>query len=220
MDLEERGRLLLDGRNITVGTSTVRVGIVGKYTGLADSYLSVTKSLEHAGLKLNRSVQILWCEASDLEGSMESESTKNAWNKLRMCDGILVPGGFGERGIEGMILAARYARENNVPYLGLCLGLQVAVIEIARNLLGLKDANSTEFNERTPNPVVVFMPEGDETTKGGTMRLGSRKTYFVPQHRKQSVMWQLYGRPEYVQERHRHRYEVEPSIAPLLEEKG
>ena len=234
-EIEEKARILhSDGASfLQEGSSTVRIAIVGKYTGLADSYLSVTKSLEHACLQLNRSCQIVWVEASDLskssrKDSMDStgsdtdgkkDSSKSAWSKLKSCDGILIPGGFGERGIEGMVLAAKYARENNVPFLGICLGMQVAVIEFARHL-GKADANSTEFNERCSEPVVIFMPEGDKDKKGGTMRLGARKTFFIPEHRNNSIMWKLYGRQDFVQERHRHRYEVEPSIVPEFERHG
>ena len=122
-------------------TEDVRIAMVGKYTDLSDAYLSVIKSLQHAAIAVERKLTIDWIEASDLENAKNSES----WDLLRNANGILVPGGFGDRGIEGKILAAQYARENNVPYLGICLGLQVATIEFCRNVLGITDATSTEF---------------------------------------------------------------------------
>lgn len=130
---------------------------------------------------------------------------------------VLVPGGFGDRGVGGMILAAKYARENNVPYFGICLGMQISVIEFARSVLGWEDANSEEFNEKAPNPVIKFMPEGSRTYMGSTMRLGSRRTLFQTPH---CITSKLYGNSEYVDERHRHRYEVNPNLVGALEEAG
>lgn len=130
---------------------------------------------------------------------------------------VLVPGGFGDRGVGGMILAAKYARENNIPYLGICLGMQISVIEFARSVLGLKRANSNEFDSETPNPVVIFMPEGSRTHMGSTMRLGSRRTLFQTPD---CVTSKLYRNAEYVDERHRHRYEVNPEAIGVLEEAG
>ncbi|KAL8170280.1 hypothetical protein V2J09_022084 [Rumex salicifolius] len=159
----------------------VRIAMVGKYTGLSDAYLSVVKALLHASVARRKKFIVDWVAAHDLEDPMRTENPENyntAWNLLKGAEGILVPGGFGDRGVEGKILAAKYARENRVPYLGICLGMQVAVIEYARSVLGLKDANSTEFDPNTRNPFVIFMPEGSKTHMGGTMRLGSRRTYF------------------------------------------
>ena len=190
----------------------VRIAMVGKYTGLTDSYLSVIKSLQHASYVVNRSLVIDWIEASNLEKSSHSD-----WDVLRAADGVLVPGGFGDRGIEGKILAANYARTNNIPYLGICLGLQIAAIEFCRNVLGLESANSTEFNENTPNPAVVFMPEISKTHLGGTMRLGSRPTFFQVED---CMTRRLYGGVSQVDERHRHRYEVNPDLINQIEEKG
>lgn len=119
-----------------------------------------------------------------------------------------------------MIACARYARDEDVPLLGVCLGMQVMVIEFSRNVLKLENANSAEFDARTPHPVIIFMPEGDRENKGGTMRLGKRATLMVPEHRKHSVLYQLYGRKAVVSERHRHRYEVEPKMVPQLEQHG
>lgn len=132
-------------------------------------------------------------------------------------DAVLVPGGFGDRGVEGKTLAAKYARENRVPYLGICLGMQTAVLDYARSVLGIKDANSTEFDTNTKNPFVIFMPEGSKTHMGGTMRLGSRRTFF---HVKGCKSAKLYGNVSFVDERHRHRYEVNPDIVTKLEEGG
>eukprot|EP00483_Globobulimina_turgida_P003842 UN03850 len=132
---------------------------------------------------------------------------KNAWSKLKSVDGILIPGGFGDRGIEGKILAVHYARNNKIPFLGICLGMQMAVIEFCRNVLDLRDANSTEFDSHTRNPCVIFMPEGDKENMGGTMRLGSRLCNLS----NKSVAKYLYDDKSVIYERHRHRYEVNPN---------
>ncbi|BDA42468.1 CTP synthase 2 [Coccomyxa sp. Obi] len=201
-------------------SNAVRIAMVGKYTGLSDAYLSVLKALQHACLAANRKLDVLWVEASHLEDAAkeaEGGEHEEAWERLRSAHGILVPGGFGSRGVEGKILAAQYAREHSVPYLGICLGMQTAVIEFARNELGLADANSAEFEPATPTPVVVFMPEGSTTHKGGTMRLGSRRTILQTMD---CITARLYQADEYVDERHRHRYEVNPTMVKQLEAKG
>ncbi|XP_022762557.1 CTP synthase-like isoform X2 [Durio zibethinus] len=198
----------------------VRIAIVGKYTGLPDSYLSVLKALLHASVACRKKLVVDWVPASDLEDMTEIENLdayKAAWKLLKSADGVLVPGGFGDRGVQGKILAAKYARENRIPFFGICLGMQVAVIEFARSVLGLTDANSTEFDPSTRNPCVIFMPEGSKTQMGGTMRLGSRRTYFEVMDCK-SV--KLYGNRRYIDERHRHRYEVNPDIVGRLENAG
>ena len=189
-------------------TETVRIALVGKYTGLKDAYKSVLEALEHAAIAEGVKIDLVWMESSELD----DETIKT----LSDIDGILVPGGFGIRGIEGKIKVAQYAREKNVPYLGLCVGLQVGVIEFARNICGLEDANSTEFNAETPHPVIDLMPEQKNVyRKGGTMRLGSYPCVLKPGSKAQAY----YGK-EVVFERHRHRYEVTPSYTEKLDESG
>ena len=196
------------------------IAVVGKYTGLGDSYLSVTKALMHSSIACDRKLKILWIEAEDLEEeSKQANEDKydEAWAKLKRADGVLVPGGFGGRGVEGKMCAAKYARENEIPYLGICLGMQVAVIEFARNVCGHADAHSTEMDPKTEHPAVIFMPEGSKTHMGGTMRLGARETIFQT---KECVSWRLYGKKDAVAERHRHRYEVNPEMVDEFEQKG
>ena len=198
----------------------VRIATVGKYTGLSDSYLSVIKALQHSSYAVGRKLVIDWIESADLDdqtASADPEAHAAAWELLNGADGVLVPGGFGIRGIEGKIKAAEYARKNNVPYLGVCLGLQVATIEFCRNVLGMEGANSTEFDEDTPHPAVVFMPEISKTHMGGTMRLGTKPTPFLVADCK---MRRLYGGADHVDERHRHRYEVNPDFIEQIEEAG
>lgn len=240
----------------------ISVAIVGKYTGHSDSYLSVVKSLTHSGIHLNADVRIVWIEATDLEQDTlitDASRYERAWAVLRqeVC-GIIVPGGFGVRGIEGKVAAAKYARESGLPYLGLCLGMQVMVIEYCRSILLQTQANSVEFDEHTNFPAIVFMPEGNQVEKGGTMRLGARDTQIKKyigsgsssnsQRGEVSTAWELYGLQAsttiaiddddgidgtidgmvttrgqsigIVSERHRHRYEVNPSYVPTIEEHG
>ncbi|CAI9266089.1 unnamed protein product [Lactuca saligna] len=185
-------------------TNSVKIAMVGKYVGLTDSYLSVVKALLHA------------CIAYE-SARLMPEAHAKAWETLRSAACVLVPGGFGDRGVKGMILAAKYARENKVPYLGICLGMQISVIEISRSILGWKEANSTEFDEHATNPVVIFMPEGSRTHMGNTMRLGSRRTLLQSSD---CITAKLYQNPEYVDERHRHRYEVNPEVVGDLEKTG
>ena len=195
----------------------VHIAMVGKYTGLSDSYLSVIKALQHSAFAVDRKLVIDWIESTDLDPHNVTEKHDEAWELLRAADGVLVPGGFGNRGVEGKIAAANYARVNNVPYLGVCLGLQIATIEFCRNVLGLENANSTEFDENTPNPAVVFMPEISKTHMGGTMRLGTKPTPFLVDDCK---MRRLYGGAGHVDERHRHRYEVNPDLIERIEAEG
>ena len=174
----------------------VTIGLVGKYVQLHDAYLSVAEALRHAGYVYGARVQIKWIDS-------ETVNDKNAAETLAGCDGILVPGGFGNRGIEGMISTARYARTNNVPYLGICLGMQIAVIEFARSVLGLTDANSGEFDENSNHKVIDFMPDqNSEINKGGTMRLGAYPCKIAAG----TKMAECYKADE-IKERHRHRYE-------------
>ncbi|MEC9161685.1 MAG: CTP synthase (glutamine hydrolyzing) [Candidatus Thermoplasmatota archaeon] len=195
----------------------VTIAMVGKYTDLSDAYLSVIKALQHAAMAADRKLTIEWLEAGELEHGVPDDVHADAWKRLRAADGILVPGGFGHRGVEGKILAANYARTNGVPYFGICLGLQVAAIEFARNVLGMEGSTSTEFDEDCPNPAVIFMPEISTTHLGGTMRLGSRPTLFQVDDCK---VKRLYGGLESVDERHRHRYEVNPELIERLEAAG
>lgn len=174
----------------------VTIGLVGKYVQLHDAYLSVAEALRHAGYVYGARVQIKWIDS-------ETVNNENAAETLAGCDGILVPGGFGNRGIEGMIATARYARTHNVPYLGICLGMQIAVIEFARSVLGLTDANSGEFDENSNHKVIDFMPDqNSEINKGGTMRLGAYPCKIAAG----TKMAECY-KAEEIKERHRHRYE-------------
>jgi len=206
--------------NVDSLTEEVKIAMVGKYTNLSDSYLSVIKSLQHAAMAVSRRLTIYWIEASHLEDGWKNESMEEyeaAWMLLKGADGVLVPGGFGDRGIEGKILAAHYARTNNIPYLGICLGLQIATIEFCRNVLGLEGANSTEFEDNPKVAAVVFMPEISKTHLGGTMRLGSRPTIWQVDACK---IRSLYGAGDTVDERHRHRYEVNPDLIEHIEAAG
>ncbi|KAI8878403.1 CTP synthase, partial [Backusella circina FSU 941] len=200
----------------------VSIALVGKYTHLHDSYISVYKALEHASLNCGRKLEIKWIEATDLEQETLTSDPKKfheSWQEVCSANGILVPGGFGSRGIDGMLLAAKWARENKVPYLGICLGMQIAVIEFARNVCGMPDAESAEFNPDTKTPAVVYMPEISKTHMGGTMRLGLRPTVFQPGSENSRVR-KLYGNKPSIDERHRHRYEVNPEIVDKIESNG
>jgi CTP synthase len=205
-DLEEWQELV---RRATFAEERVKIGIVGKYVGLPDAYLSVVEALRHGGFHHNARVDIQWIAA-------DGEEEERLEEELAGLDGILVPGGFGIRGIEGKIAAARYARTRAVPYLGICLGLQCAVIEYARNVLGLESANSSEFDPTTPHPVVDLMDDQSGVeSKGGTMRLGT----YVAKLRPGSLAARVY-RSEVVAERHRHRYEVSNRYRRALEDAG
>ncbi|MBR6353876.1 MAG: CTP synthase [Oscillospiraceae bacterium] len=174
----------------------VTIALVGKYTQLQDAYLSVAEALRHAGYANDAHVTIRWIDSETLTADNIAETLAGA-------DGVLVPGGFGDRGVEGMILAAQYAREKRLPYLGICLGMQIAVIEFARHVAGIEDANSGEFDERCRQKVIDFMPgQSDDIDKGGTLRLGSCPCRIVPG----TTMARCYGKTE-IAERHRHRYE-------------
>lgn len=186
---------------------TVKIALAGKYE-FEDAYLSVHEALKHAGLRHNVETEVLWVNTED----MEEEDRR----KLRQVDGLIVPGGFGERGTEGKVNAVKYARENGVPFLGLCFGFQMAVVEYARNVVGLDGAHSTEIDEETPNPVIDILPEQyDVEDMGGTMRLGEKET----QIDEDSLAHSLYSARS-VSERHRHRFEVNPEYIDVLEENG
>ncbi len=190
-------------------TKKVTIALVGKYTQLHDAYLSVMEALHHAGSALGAQVDIQWIDSEHLT----PENTELA---LSGADGVLVPGGFGDRGIEGMILAAQYAREHRKPYLGLCLGMQIAVIEFARHVAGIEDANSGEFNELCRDKVIDFMPgQSSEIEKGGTLRLGAYPCNIAPD----TTMARCYG-AETVVERHRHRYEFNNDYRSTLTSAG
>ena len=203
---------------------SVSIVLVGKYTNLHDSYLSVIKSLEHAAMRCKKKLNLIWVDASHLEtatGQDRPADFHKAWHEICTASGILVPGGFGHRGTEGMIAAARWARLNRIPFLGICLGMQIAVIEYARSVCGLTEANSVEFVEQCRDPVVIFMPEIDKKTLGGTMRLGLRPTIFQA-GTEWSRVRRLYGEKKGSQilERHRHRYEVNPAYIEQLTSQG
>jgi CTP synthase len=199
-------------------TGEVTIGMVGKYVELPDAYKSVNEALKHAGLKSRLTVKIRYIDSQDIESKGE--------HILEGLDAILVPGGFGERGIEGKIAAAKYARENLIPYLGICLGMQVALIEYARNVAGMENANSTEFDPDTPFPVVGLITEwldaagstesrSESSDLGGTMRLGSQLCHLLPG----SKVHDMYGASE-IYERHRHRYEVNNNLRDKVEAAG
>lgn len=188
---------------------TVTIALVGKYVKLHDAYLSVAEALRHAGYARGAKIQIDWVDSEELNEETVDE-------KLRCADGIIVPGGFGGRGVEGMIAAVKYARENDVPFFGICLGMQIAVIEYARNVLGISDANSGEFDELCKNKVIDFMPgQSDDVDKGGTLRLGSYPCLIG----RNTTMERCYQRRE-IAERHRHRYEFNNEYRETFERGG
>jgi CTP synthase len=188
----------------------VKIALVGKYAGLADSYVSMNEALRHAGAANQTRVQIEYFEAETFE------KEPRTLEKLRNYDGVFIPYGFGPRGTEGKMKAISFARENNVPFLGICYGFQLAVIELARNVCGLEDANSTEINPETPYPVIDLMPEQvGVKSKGATMRLGAHKVIII----KGTLAHKLYDSEE-IYERHRHRWEVNPNFWDILTKHG
>ena len=216
LDLKEAGRESLNGwvefvEQIKKPKDTLEVAVVGKYEDLHDSYMSVKEALTHAGLFHDKDIEIRWVASEDIEND-------GAEDHLAGIVGIVVPGGFGYRGVEGMIDTVQYAREHRIPYLGLCLGMQVMVIEAARNLLGKEDANSTEFDQNTSNPVIDLMPDQvGVTEKGGTMRLG----VYPCEIRGDGVTSKAYGGSDnVVLERHRHRFEFNNSFRDQLASVG
>ena len=198
---------------------SVTIGFVGKYLSLKESYKSLTEALVHAGANLDAKVNIKWIDSENLE--------KTNLHELEELDGILIPGGFGERGVEGKILAIQYARENKIPFLGICLGMQLSIIEFARNVLGIKEATSSEFDPKTSHPFIYMIEdfidqEGQKQIRthtsplGGTMRLGEYECELKEDTRIQKA----YGNAKIIKERHRHRYEANPKYRSMLEEKG
>jgi len=205
-DMTEWNEML---ERIENATKEVRIAIVGKYMKLHDAYLSVAEALRHGGYENGCCVEIEWVEAEDV-------TEKTADKLLGNVAGILVPGGFGDRGIEGKIIAAKYAREHDVPYFGICLGMQIAVIEFARNVAGIENADSGEFDENCTDKVIDFMPDQNgDMPKGGTMRLGAYPCVI----KDDTIMARAYGREE-IAERHRHRYEFNNEYRQVFEENG
>ena len=188
---------------------SVTIGLVGKYVALHDAYLSVAEALRHAGYALGSFVEVKWIDS-------ETVTRENVAEILSDCGGVIVPGGFGNRGIEGKIITAQYCRENNLPYLGICLGMQIAVIEFARHVAGLADANSNEFDSKSPHKVIDFLPDqNDETDKGGTLRLGA----YPCKIKDGTQMYRCYRQTE-IFERHRHRYEFNNEYREQLSKAG
>lgn len=191
------------------GKKEVKISLVGKYTSLSDSYISVVEALKHAAAANNCDCNINWVNSEKL-------NSENIDTHLNNSDGIIIPGGFGDRGIEGKVLAAGYARQHNIPYLGLCLGLHVAVIDFARNVLKLNDAHSTEFNPKTTHPIIDFLPnQKNITNKGGTMRLGSYPCTI----KENTKLFEAY-KTTHIEERHRHRYEFNITYKKDFEDNG
>ncbi len=213
----------------------IEIGLVGKYVGLHDAYLSVAEALRHAGYHHGTHINIHWIDSEELENKMVQHGSKDILEReLGQLDGIIIPGGFGSRGIEGMILAAEYARVHQIPYFGICLGMQIAVIEYARNVAGLPDANSGEFDEQCQHKVIDFMPgQSDSIDKGGTLRLGAYpcnvvagtvlERCYADTLKKQAENAEQNGSTDgimVIRERHRHRYEFNNDYRDLLQEKG
>ncbi|MRI82954.1 MAG: CTP synthetase [Nitratiruptor sp.] len=207
-------------KKIIAPKDEVKIAFVGKYLGLKESYKSLTEALVHSGAALDTKVQIKWID-SEL---IEAEGSEGLFRDVQ---GILVAGGFGERGVQGKIEAIRYAREHKLPYLGICLGMQLAIIEFARNVLGIPEANSIEFDPNTPYPFIYLIDEFIDTSgqkqirtrkspMGGTMRLGEYACHV----REGTKLWEAYGGAKTIYERHRHRYEANPAYRPMLEERG
>ena len=205
-DLEEWAKMV---DNLKSPTQEVNIALVGKYTQLHDAYISVVEALKHGGIPQRATVNIKWIDS-------EQVNAENVAEVLCDVDGVLVPGGFGDRGIEGMIDAIRYAREHNIPFLGLCLGMQLSIVEYVRNVVGYNDAHSIELDPNTIHPVIALMPDQNGVEDiGGTLRLGSYECHLDTS----SKAYQLYG-SEVIHERHRHRYEVNNDYRNVLSEKG
>ena len=186
----------------------IQIALVGKYVKLHDSYLSIVESLNHASFVVGKKLKIKWVDSDSVNDESASEIFSD-------CSGIILPGGFGNRGIEGMISSCKYARLHNIPYFGICLGMQIAVIEFARDVLNLKNANSTEFDEQCENPVIDLMKDQEGVIKGGTMRLGK----YPCRVKSGTIMQKAYGAVT-IEERHRHRYEFNNNFRSKMEEAG
>jgi CTP synthase len=195
-------------RRVKNRDGVVKIAIVGKYVRLHDAYLSVSEALNHAGFECGAKVEIEWVESEYVNENSVAEILKD-------CAGVLVPGGFGARGVEGKIVACKYARENNIPYFGICLGMHIATIEFARNVCGFADANSGEFSKTTEHPVIDLMPEQNLEQRGGPMRLGKYPCKIADG----TLMQKVYGK-EIIYERHRHRYEFNNEFKSALEARG
>ncbi len=215
LELDKRKKPKIDlwkgfvGRINTPKKPVLKIGIIGKYTAVKDAYVSVKEALVHSAAAINHGLDVGWVESTELEKGPPAVLLKGM-------HGIIVPGGFGTRGIEGKIAAIKYARENNIPYLGLCLGFQLMVVEWARHIIGLKDANSTEFDKKALAPVIDFLPEQQQIAKmGGTMRLGSYECLL----KEGTIAYRAYSAPKCF-ERHRHRYEVNPNFVDKLSGSG
>ncbi len=204
IDLTEWNKML---QRVASRDKTVKIALCGKYVQLHDAYLSVAEALAHAGYENYAKVEIKWVDTETLTHDNEGEA-------LGDVDGIIVPGGFGTRGVEGMLICAEYARKHNVPYFGICLGMQTAVIEYARNVLGYKDAHSSEFNPESKHPVIDLMPDQYGVKMGGTMRLGAYPCKVLG-----DIMKRAYGEEE-ISERHRHRYEFNNEYRQAIEKAG
>jgi len=205
-DWSEWERLVLE---VNRPKPEIKIALVGKYVELHDAYMSIREALKHAGLAVGVEVNIQWVHSSELEKG-------NDWDVVEASAGIIVPGGFGSRGIEGKIQAARYARQNKVPYLGLCLGMQLMVVEFGRYILGTEEVNSTEFDRNTPHPVIDLMPDQrDIADLGGTMRLG-----LYPCQLKTGTLARAAYQKKLVQERHRHRFELNNAYREAFEAAG
>ncbi len=206
IDLSDWNEMLT---KIRTRDKSVTIGIIGKYVALHDAYLSVAESLRHAGYDCSAKVEIEWIDS-------ELITNENVEEMLQYCDGVVVPGGFGHRGVEGKIATAKYCRENNLPFLGICLGMQIAVIEYARNICGLTDANSREFDENSEHKVIDFLPDqNDEVAKGGTLRLGAYPCSVQPE----TQMHKWYE-DTHISERHRHRYEFNNDYRDIMRDNG
>ncbi|MCG8499989.1 MAG: CTP synthase, partial [Firmicutes bacterium] len=205
-DLTEWAEMVKKVKNLQ---KNVTIALVGKYVALHDAYFSIVESLKHGGLANDSEVEIKWVNSENI-------TEENSHALLKDVDGILVPGGFGDRGVEGKVAAAKYARENNIPYFGICLGMQVAVIEVARNLAGLEGAHSSELNPQTPYPVIDLMPEQKDIEEmGGTMRLG-----LYPCKIEEGTKTYAVYKDALIYERHRHRYEVNNEYREQIKQHG